>query len=150
METETKRADGSLVMTHHDYYETCVVCSDDVSMPAEIRKYAPPKHPILQDDTVAFVVAKLNVPTATGPGSSGTVLIEAWHVAPMPRDPTSDDYNAGMPDFFRPLVLGLGVVAAGHDGLAGGAVTFPVTVFDYVQGGMKEMTVRYVSVVYAS
>ena len=136
-ETEVKKADGSVVTTHHHLYESCVVCSDAISIPAEIRKYSPAKEVTLQDKTVAFVVAKLNVPPAGGP-----VLLEAWHLAPVPGNPLSPDYTSHVPDFERPMVFGLGVVTAGPDGPPSGAVTFPVTVSNYVRGGMKESTVR--------
>jgi hypothetical protein len=139
VDTDVNKPDGSVVTTKHDFYETCVVCSDAISMPAELRKYSPVKEVILRDKTVAYVVAKLNVPPAGGP-----LLLEAWHVAPVPGDPSSIDYNAHIPDFERPIVIGLGIVSAGPDGPPGGAVTFPVTVSDYVRGGVKESTVRYV------
>ena len=137
VETQNKKMDGSIVVTNHDVYTSCVICSDSISMPAEVRKYSTSKDIILQDKTVAYIVAKLNVPPAGGP-----ILIEAWHVAPVPGDPSSDEYNSHIPDFLRPIVVGLGVVAAGPDALPGGAVTFPVTVSDYVRGGVKESTVR--------
>ena len=129
VDTETKEEDGSLAITYHDYYESCVICSDNVSMPVEICKYSPAKEAILQDNTVAYVVAKVNVPAGNG---SSTILLEAWHVTPVPGDPASENYNASIPDFIRPIVVGLGIVAAGHDGAAGGAVTFSVTVSDYI------------------
>ena len=139
MDTNVKNPDGSVVTTNHDFYETCIVCSNVILMLAELHKYSPVKEVILQDKTVAYVIAKLNVPLARGP-----VLLEAWHVTPVPGDPSSIDYNMRIPDFVRPIVIGLSIVSAGPDGPQGGAVTFPMTVSDYVQGGVKESTIRYV------
>jgi hypothetical protein len=140
--TDTKRTDGTSFGTYHVYYDSSVICSETVSLPAEIRKYSPPSEVALPENTVAFVVAKVNVPAGKGPGN---VLLEAWHVAPVPGDPTSDGYDERPPDFCRPLIFALGTVGAGHDGPAGGAVMFPVTVSDYVRGSVKEMTIRYAS-----
>jgi hypothetical protein len=92
----------------------------------------------LPEKSVAFVVAKVNAPSGS---SLGDILLEAWHIAPVPGNPASDGYDECPPDFCRPLVFALGTVAAGHDGPAGGAVTFPVTVSDYVRGAVKEMTI---------
>ena len=114
MDTETKRGDGSLAITHHNYYESCVICSNNVLMLAKICKYSP---------------AKVNISAGNG---SSTILLKAWHVTPVPGNPASENYNASIPDFIRPIVVGLGIVAASHDGAAGGAVTFSVTVSDYI------------------
>ena len=113
-------------------------------------KYSPPKEPILANDTVAFVVAKLNVPQAAGKESkdpepqTGNVLLEALHVVPIPGDPTVDGYQAHLPDFIRLLIFALSTIAANPEGPADGVVTFPLAVFDFVRGGMKECTLRYV------
>jgi hypothetical protein len=123
VETEVKKEDGSMVMTNHHLYESCIVCSNSVSIPAEIYKYSPAKEVILEDKTIAYVVAKLNVPSVGGP-----VLLEAWHLALVPGNPLSADYTFHIPDFEQPIVVRLGVVAAGPDGPPSGAVTFPVTV----------------------
>ena len=129
MNTETKRGDGSLAITHHNYYESCVICSNNVSMLAKICKYSPAKEAILQDNTVAYVVAKVNILAGNG---SSIILLKAWHVTPVPGNPASENYNASIPDFIRPIVVGLRIVAADHNGAAGGAVTFSVTVSDYI------------------
>ena len=148
--TDIKKADGTTFATWHVYYDTSVICSDSVSLPAELRKYSPPKEPILANDTVAFVVAKLNVPQAAGKESkdsdpqTGNVLLEALHIVPIPGDPTVDSYQAHLPDFVRPLIFALGTIAANPEGPADGVVTFPLAVFDFVRGGMKECTLRYV------
>ena len=60
--TDIKKADGMMFTTWHIYYDTSVICLDSVSLPAKLHKYSPPKVPILANNTVAFVVAKLNVP----------------------------------------------------------------------------------------
>ena len=148
--TDIKKADGTTLATWHVYYDTSVICSDSVSLPAELHKYSPPKEPILANDTVAFVVAKLNIPQAAGKESkdpepqTGNVLLEALHVVPIPGDPTVDGYQAHLPDFIRPLIFALGTIAANPEGPADGVVIFPLAVFDFVRGGMKECTLRYV------
>ena len=53
-------------------------------------------------------------------------------------------YQAHLPDFIRPLIFALGTIAANPEGPADGVVTFPLAVFDFVRGGMKECTLRYV------
>jgi hypothetical protein len=104
--------------------------------------YSPPKSIILHNKTIAYVVVKLNLLSAGGP-----VLLEAWHIAPFPGDPTSKEYSFYIPDFLRLIVVGLGVVGDGHNSLPGGAVTFPVMVSDFVHGGVKETSVRCVFIV---
>jgi hypothetical protein len=142
--TDVKKADGTSFGKYQVYYNSSVICSETVSLPAEIRKYSPASEVVLPENTVAFVVAKMNVPTGKGPTS---VLLEAWHITPVPGDPASDGYDDLAPDFCRPLVFALGTVGTGHDGPADGVVSFPVAVSDYVQGGVKEMTVRYASAI---
>ena len=138
--TEVKKPDGGSYKLWHTYYDTCVICSSKWSMPAEVRLYSSAKAPILRDDTTAFVVAKLNVPT----GDATDVLLEAWHIAPVPGDPEDRDYDARLIDFEMPLVFALGIVGTGHESPAGGVQTFPVTVTDFVRGGMMETVLSYV------
>ena len=99
------------------------------------------KEPILRENTVAFVVAKLCVPMGEGPTD---LLLEAWHIAPVPGDPVNDDYDARLIDFEMPLVFALGTVGTVPDGVSGGVITFPVTVTDFVRGSVRETVLRYV------
>ena len=101
-----------------------------------------PKDPILRDHTVAFVVAKFNVPTRDGVDGHTDMLLEAWHIAPVPGDPADPEYDERVIDFEMPLVFALGIVRADHDGTAGGVITFPVTVTDFVRGSIRETVLR--------
>ena len=55
---------------------------------------------------MAYVVVKVNVSARNG---SSTILLEAWQVTSMPGDPASVNYNASIPNFIRPILVGLGI-----------------------------------------
>ena len=139
--TEVNRADGTSYKIWHVLYDSDVICSKTLSFPAQIRQYSHAKVPILRDNTAAFVVAKLYVPTEDLDGSTD-ILLEAWHISPTPGDPADKDYDARLIDFEMPLVFALGTVGTGQDGAVAGLITLPVTVTDYVRGGIRESILR--------
>ena len=126
---DIKKLDGTTYKISHLHYNSDVICSKHMSLPAEIRQYMGTKEPILRENPAAFVVAKLCVPTGEGPTD---LLLEAWHIAPVPGDPANDDYDVRLIDFEMPLVFALGTVETVPDGVSGGIITFLVTVTDFV------------------
>lgn len=127
--SDVTRANGSTAAIWHAYYDTCLMCSGSPTLPAELRKYSTVNDAILVDDMVAFVVAKAFIPPGNLPGN---VLLDAFHVVPMSGDPSSEDYEAHLPDFPLHLVFALGTVTAPHETLPGGMVTFPLLLSEYV------------------
>ena len=99
------------------------------------------KELILRENTAAFVIAKLCMPTGEGPTD---LLLEAWHIAPVPRDPANDNYDTRLIDFEMPLVFALGTVGTVPNGVSGGVITFLVTVTDFVRGSVRETVLWYV------
>ena len=79
--------DGKEFRVHHTHYTTCIQCTDGASLPAELRTYSTTADPILQDDTVAFVIAKCFFTTKE------TTLLEALYICKVPGNPTDDDYE---------------------------------------------------------
>ena len=55
-----------------------------------------------------------------------------------------DGYQAHLPNFVMPLIFALSTIVANPEGPADGVVTFPLAVFDFIQGGMKECTLQCV------
>ena len=45
------------------------------------------------------------------------LLLEAWHIAPMPGDPANDDYDMLLINFEMPIVFALGMVGTVPDGI---------------------------------
>ena len=80
----------------HLHYNSDMICSKDMSLPAEIQQYMSMKELILCKNTAAFVVIKLFVLTGRGPTD---LLLEVWHIAPVPGDPANDDYDMLLIDF---------------------------------------------------
>lgn len=94
------------------------------------------------------MVAKAYFPA--GECEAAPVLLDAIHLCPMPGDPTLANYDDMLPDFCNPLVLAMGSVAEPPINRAGGALTFPITVTEFVRGGMKESIVQYVLFLFVS
>ena len=72
------------------------------------------------------------------------MLLEAWHITPVPRDSANDNYNVRLINFKMPLVFALDMVGTVPDGVSDGVITFPVTVTDLVRGSIQETVLRYV------
>ena len=138
--TELSLSSGDNVTICHMLYSTTVVCSQQSArLLAEIHMYSPVGDAPLPDNTVAFVVAKAHIPAER---IGGIVLLDALHFSPMPGNPSDENYNANLPDFSNPLVLALGTVAADHEESPGGPLTFPVSLLEYIHGGVRESTVQ--------
>jgi hypothetical protein len=140
--TEVPRSNGTSQGVYHIHYVTSVNTSQSGAVPAELRKYSPPHDSVLQDDTIAFVVAKAYVPMGK---TTGNVLLEASHIFPVPGDPRSPEYEERVPDFCCPYIFAQGICTGEHTEKDGGIVTFPVTVSDYIRGSTKQSTLQYVN-----
>jgi hypothetical protein len=139
--SDVTRPDGTPLVLWHVIYDTCLICSHPPSLPAELRKYSPTGDTVLPDDTIAFVVAKAYVPPVH---VSKTVLLDVMFLIPIPGDPSSTDYDERAPDFYTPLIFGIGTVATAQEALPNTPVFFPVTVSEFVRGSPKQSVLQYV------
>lgn len=117
--------------------------------------------PVCADNSVALVIAKGYIPAGDVPGD---VLLDAVrlapfpgdvslihdddylthsNIAPFPGDPSLDDYDDYLPEFFLPLIFGVGSVSGSHTDLLNGQVCFPVLVAEYVRGCIRQSTILY-------
>ena len=137
LRTEVPRLNGTSQGIYYVHYDTTVQCSQSGPVSAEIRKYSPPGECVIQDDTIAYVVAKAYVPSSA---LSGTVLLEAIHIAPEPGNPTSENYEDSVPDFPFPMIFAKGTVCGEPKSEGGTVVLFALAVSDYIRGGNKKTT----------
>ena len=143
--SDVTRPDGTPLVLWHVIYDTCIICAQPPSLPAELQKYSPINDVVYPDDTVAFVVAKAYVPPVN---ISKTVLLDTILMIPVPGDPSSTEYDERVPDLCTPLVFGIGTVAAAHDSAPNTPVYFPTTVSEFVRGSPKQTVIQYVFVYY--
>ena len=138
--TELSLSSGDNVTICHMLYSTTVVCSQQpATLLAEIHIYSPFDDAPLPDNTVAFIVAKAHIPLE---GTGCTVLLDALHFSPILGNPSDENYNANLPAFSNPLVLALGTVSADHEETLGGPLTFPVSLSEYIHGGVRQSIVQ--------
>jgi hypothetical protein len=78
------------------------------------------------------------------PGDPSSVIIEALEMFPFPGDPTKRAYHESLPNFSHPIVTAVGIVSGAGQTSDTHALTFPLTVEDYVRGGLKTSTVMSV------
>ena len=97
------------------FYTTSLQCANHDAIDAQLRVYSPRDDIPLQDNTIAFVLAKLHVP------SNGTALLDALTVHPVPGDPQDEAYEGNVPDMPYPFVFGLGTTQGAHQTLADSA-----------------------------
>ncbi|KAI6096251.1 hypothetical protein EV401DRAFT_1809718, partial [Pisolithus croceorrhizus] len=105
---KTLRA-GSSTATYHCVYETTIQCTSGIVVPAMLRIYSPFNDVALPDDTVAFVSTKVCIPMTT---PRDPVLLEGICVMAVPGNPSSDNYECGIPDFPHLMIVGLGSVTS--------------------------------------
>ncbi|KIK11994.1 hypothetical protein PISMIDRAFT_47046, partial [Pisolithus microcarpus 441] len=133
---------NSLTATYHCVYNTVIQCTSGVLFPASLRVYSPYKDMVLPDDMVVFVIAKASIPASV---PEQTILLEAMWVVAVPGDPTSETYEASVPDFPYPVVIGLGSVSSQPRVLSDGTSrAFTVLSSDYVRDSRLESSVRWV------
>lgn len=100
--SDVTRPDGTPLVLWHVIYDTCIICAQPPSLPAELRKYSPINDVVYPDDTVAFIVAKAYVPPVN---ISKTVLLDTILMIPVPGDPSSTEYDEHVPDLQGGVVL---------------------------------------------
>ncbi|KAI5990477.1 hypothetical protein EDD15DRAFT_2531072 [Pisolithus albus] len=133
---------GSSTATYHCIYETTIQCTSGALFPAMLRVYSPYNDVALPDNTIAFVSAKVGIPTST-PGDP--VLLEGICVVAVLGDPNSDAYEHALPDFPYPMVVGLGSVTSPPRTLPNGtSKAFDVVSTDYVRDTRMTSTVTCV------
>ncbi|CDO71192.1 hypothetical protein BN946_scf184845.g62 [Trametes cinnabarina] len=99
---------------YHCYYTTAIQTASGTTIPAEIRVYSPPSDIPLRDDTVIFLVGKLQLRVDL------PALIDALHLYPVPGDVSDESYQDHVPDMPFPFIYGIGTVHAKHETLADG------------------------------
>jgi hypothetical protein len=132
------RTNGTSKVVYHMHYDTSVDCSQSSPFSAELRKYSPPHDTVLQDDTIASVIAKAYIPPGNVPGS---IILEAIRMAPVP---VKSGYMDPESEFRYPTVFAHGTVTGEHEGGQGGEVMFPMTTSNYVRGSTKQTTLACV------
>ncbi|KAI6124542.1 hypothetical protein EDD16DRAFT_1475158 [Pisolithus croceorrhizus] len=133
---------GSPTVTYHCVYETTIQCTSGAIFPASLRVCSPFNDVALPDNTVAFVSAKASVPASV---PQEPVLLEAFHLAPVPGDPSTDSYEQTVPDFPYPTVIGLGTVSSQPRVLADGtSKVFAALSSDYVRDARLNSVVHCV------
>jgi hypothetical protein len=92
------------------HYTTAIQCVEhDHSLPADVRIYSTSTDPILENNTVAFVIAKVFAPIGS------TILLDAFYLVPLPGDRSYDD---ALPDIPISFVTTLGHVTRANDSSA--------------------------------
>ncbi|KAI6137926.1 hypothetical protein EDD17DRAFT_1501224 [Pisolithus thermaeus] len=135
---KTLRA-GSSTATYHCVYETTIQCTSSVVVPAMLHVYSPFNDVALPDDTVAFVCAKVCIPMTT---PCDPVLLEGICVMAVLGNPSSDNYESGIPNFPHLMIVGLGSVTSPARTLTDGmSKAFDVVSSDYVQDTKMVSTV---------
>ncbi|KAF8834996.1 hypothetical protein BDN67DRAFT_913797 [Paxillus ammoniavirescens] len=128
---------GASTKSYHCFYTTALQCSSGVALPAELRVYSPFNDTMLEDNTVAFVVAKAHFPR------NESVLLEASHVVPLPGDPSSDEYDNNLPNSPYPFIIGLSSVPSRFETLSDRvSKAFNVVSSEFVHDGLKTSSVQ--------
>ncbi|PIL35222.1 hypothetical protein GSI_03012 [Ganoderma sinense ZZ0214-1] len=99
-----RRTDPS-VSTFHYKYDTALQCVDNSGLSAKVRFFSPPGNVPITERTVCFMEAKAFISRHRGP-----VFLEGIRLAPVPGDPTSDDYQSNVPDLTYGLIHAIGIV----------------------------------------
>jgi hypothetical protein len=126
---------------HRTRYDTAISCVHPPAIPAELYAYSPPGQPFLSNGTVVHLTGKVFYPP---PGDSGSVIIAALEMSPFPGDPSKRAYHDTLPNFSHPIVTAVSVVSGTGETSDLHALTFPLTVQDYVRGGLKASTITFV------
>lgn len=100
-------------LTTHAHYDT-VIQTPDTLIPADARIWTAAADPILPDDTISFIFAKLYAP------QSQPALLDIIMHAPMPGHPSDDAYEDHVPDMPYPYIISTGSVVSAVDKLDDG------------------------------
>lgn len=121
------RKSGEGTTTHVEY--DSFLPSGAVQTPCKLRHWISPSGSVLRDNTVAFLVGKMQAPP------NEPVLIDVHTMHPVPGDPAGDNYEDSIPDFNTPWVVVLGhattAAATLPDGISRG---FTLTASEYIRG----------------
>jgi len=129
---------GTAIRTWHAHYTTTIQCSSPPHVPADLCIYSPINDVLHPDDTIAFVVAWVHIPP------TGTILLDAIRIVPLPGDPSHDSYDDAVPNFQFPMVYGLGIVLSPPETLHNGSTAFSVALTEYVRDANQQSHLQYV------
>ncbi|KAF8511579.1 hypothetical protein JB92DRAFT_2647304, partial [Gautieria morchelliformis] len=90
--------------TYYLFYDTVLETLTGTFHPMEIRFYTPLGEKLLCEDTIAHVVGCVYA------ASSTKVLMDALSVTAYPGDPSSDEYEDGVPNNKVVVIWGLAAV----------------------------------------
>lgn len=136
-----ERAGSSSKPVWYCIYSTSLQCASGLALPVELRIFHPQSAPILADNIVAFVSAR-----AYCPDKDGIILLEAYHLFPVPGVPSDEHYQDCIPNMQFPYAFGLGQVGGKAEWLPDRkSRTFPLTVGDYVRDSMISSNIQYVA-----
>ena len=127
-------AEGRWVMTTcpnnmhiwHAHYTTTIQCMDGSSLLTNVCIYSLMNDVLLPDNTVAFIYACAHI------SASSTVVMNASHVVPVPKNPLNDSYEDSVPNLLNPFMIALGHISGKGSHLPDGSHTFPIVVSEYV------------------
>ncbi|KAI6146724.1 hypothetical protein BKA82DRAFT_29428 [Pisolithus tinctorius] len=130
---------GNGAKTYHCFYNTAVQCTSGVVFPAQLRVYSPFNDTLLTDDTVAYVIARAYIPSSI---PRDPILLEAADLAAVPGDPSSEEYEATIPDSPCPYIFGIGSVTTRATSLPDGVTkAFSVMSSDFGRDATMSSTV---------
>jgi hypothetical protein len=123
--------------TNHVVYSSLTFASNGDEVDGSLRLWAPRSAPVLPDNTLAFVVGKVQY---VREADNVRLDIEAVTVVAFPGDPESDHYENGVPDLGGLLMIVLGTTTSSPTDTAAGR-TFTLTTSDYVRDVTAESTI---------
>ncbi|KAF8479819.1 hypothetical protein JB92DRAFT_2767470 [Gautieria morchelliformis] len=125
--------------TYYSFYDTVLETLVATLLPMEIHLYTPLGEKLLRNDTIACMVGRVYV------ALSSKILMDAVSLIPYPGDPSSDDYEEGIPDDKVVVLWALGAVLnnAVMD-VDSNTQKFNLGVSDYVWDGTKVFIIECV------
>ncbi|KAF8488131.1 hypothetical protein JB92DRAFT_1452186 [Gautieria morchelliformis] len=125
---------------YYCFYDTVVQALDDALGPMELRLYSPPGERLLPDDTIVRVIGRIFAPP------SSPILMDVISLMAYPGDPTSDEYEDGIPDDPSVAIWMVGAVLNNAEVDADPQTrAFNLAVSDYVRDGPKAFILESVS-----
>jgi len=128
--------------TWHAHYTTTIQCMTPPYLPADVRIYSPINDVLHPENTIAFIVARVHVP------STGDIILDAIRIVPCPGNPSHNSYDDAVPNFRFPMVYGLGIVSRPHETLPDGSTAFTVALTEYVRDANRQSSVQCVNTSY--
>ncbi|KAK7000718.1 hypothetical protein R3P38DRAFT_2392441, partial [Favolaschia claudopus] len=125
--------------TSYFVYETTLYCLNGVRSAASLRVYASEPSPV-PDYTVFYAVAKAVFPVGQN------ILLEAIRAAPVPGDPSSDEYQLQIPDMMVPTIVAVGHISSTQQKLNDtyASRAFTINTGDYVRDQRQTCTIQAV------